>query len=28
MQGRNDRAAQTAHQSRLARTSDGVIYGR
>jgi len=28
MQGRNDRAAQTAHQARLARTSDGVIYGR
>lgn len=28
MQGRNDRAAQSAHQARLARTSDSVVFGR
>jgi hypothetical protein len=28
MSGRNDRAAQAAHQARLARTSDQVIFGR
>jgi hypothetical protein len=28
MQGRNDRAAQAAHQARLARTPDHVVFGR